>query len=158
MSVRKTIINELVARLQTITTGNGYNTTVQEVSKTVLTPEQVKNHPTLNLIIGYSPYAYSMNDCMSSGVNDGNMRDGWLVGVAAHVSVIEDLDNPGNLIDAVEDMACDVIKCIASHTWTERAVQIVTLYGIDPYYTHETNNGVVHIIFSIKYDFDPTNP
>jgi len=159
MSKRKQIIDALVAKLQTITTANGYNTDAgAAVYKSFVAYTDLREFPALTLLIGDSSYSPLTATRYTSGTTSES-ADGWAISVIGYVKVANNVGHAGVMTDAVEDLIEDVVKAVLSvYNLGLSFVHNVYLAAVLPYEDWDAGVGVAQLIFQVKYDFEKTSP
>ena len=155
-SKRRQILSALKTKLQGITTGNGYNTTVKKVSYGYIPISKVSEYPTICMIPLDGIFTPLTNCEYTSGAGR-NTTDGWPVAI---ISYVQNTANEEALSDSRENIIEDIAKCILADHNLALASFFHNAYYISCEGTLDIENSLATVtqIFSIKYDFNKSAP
>ena len=155
-SKRSQILSALKTKLLTITTGNGYNSSVRKVSYGYIPISKVSEYPTVCMIPLDGIFTPLTNSEYTSGAAR-NTTDGWPIAI---ISYVQNSAGEEELSDSRENIIEDVAKCILLDHNLALASFVHNAYYISCEGTLDLENSIAVItqIFSIKYDFDKSAP
>jgi len=159
--IRTQILNAIVAQLQTITTGNGYNFSIGDASINFKSFQQIPSDkfPYICLQVGPSKYSpLTQNEYTSGGSKDD--LDGWMVGVIGYIKIDH---NVGTFVELTEKFHQDIINCMQADPQFSLPSIVINTY-LDTIWDPMADAGeqdelyfaTVQLIFKIKYDFTKT--
>lgn len=154
-SKRIEILQAIETKLATITTGAGYNNTVQKTSYGFIDLSRVQEFPVVSLISSEANYVPMTNTEYTAG-SAISSTDGWDIGIIGYCQASKEEEH---LTIAMENLVEDIIKAILlDHTLGLSYVENAYLKGIDTLIDVEGTTGSVVIMISVKYDFPKNAP
>lgn len=142
----------MVTALQAITTTGGYENTVKQVTRKFKQYDQVKEYPTICLVIANSPVRHL--DSNSTFESDLGFS------AIAYVKSGADIKDEGLLSRKIESMVGDMIKALyADYRLGYPAdVDEIVIETVEDYYDWEKNIGVAVIAGHVLYRGTFTSP
>ncbi len=124
--IRTQVLNALITRLLTITTGNGYNFSIGSASINFVSYEQVPGDkfPFICLQVGASRYAPLTQTEYTAG-NSFDDLDGWQIGVIGYIKMDA---NVGTFVELTEKFHQDIINCVQTDPQLAKPSFIINTY------------------------------
>jgi len=151
-SKREVILEALKEALEKISATDGYNNTVQIVSRRFQHYSETPEFPALYIITGPS----ELKDI--DGQRHINRME-FTPGIVGYVKVGEDVGAAGILSQALESLIADIMKAVVQDRHLgQNFVHYTVVESIDPYTDWDNNIGICEIILRIAYKFLDTEP
>lgn len=157
-SFRKQVHDALIAALQTITTTNGYNSTIQQVYKKDVDISTVTSFPAVACFAGITGKQQDSGDQKLYYARSMFIARGF-------VSAAADASGAGLLTDAYDSLSQDIQNCLMQ--WSENSAAWLTLEGTstgaiknlnlisdDPVFDFKNNRAWFDVMFMIEWVHD----
>ena len=152
-----TILNALKSQLAGINGTGSYNTTVMKVTRNFVPVNRADTNAMPMIIlepIG-SNFTYKTGGYKTSGNSLLDPEDGWQIALYCYINPELDPYDDAVLQDALIKFYADIELCIDSDPTISANVIQTRLISEQMQFDNDKSSGILLIMLSLKYDFDP---
>lgn len=160
-SIQQQILDEIIDTTLPKINGTGHynhNVDSERIFASLVDPQKLSDYPAL-CIGDESPLQYTLLDFpgnYTTGTSPNDVTNGWMVEVWGFVKAKTDNEGSGSLKQKQISMYSDIVVAMMSDRTRGGHADDTELVGSSKRIDYQYNIGIILVLFSIKYDFNPT--